>query len=733
MKGMSLTKIYLPLAGVILFCQQGFLEADADQEGPVLAFKSKSKTSWTVPDKGDARGLAFDGKYYYVGIYTEGLIRKYDLDGTLVDTIGKNDTHHPFLGHGVATDGKYLWTSDYSVDRKVYKFDITANKEVGSWTVPMEGNPVRLAYDGKNLWITVYDVPRVFKVSTEGKLLGSFPIARSDVSTGIAADVKGSIFVSSTLTGQLKLCSAAHRIPGTVLKLYNVFPPSTVLATDFSNRSSGLYQLNASGQIEFFEIGNDSGSAPAQDDPDEILTNVKFDLPSHASAIAINSNGNITIDGEPFFPLGMYSCLGIDSSSGDLVKGDLPLTEKRIRSWFDGIELAGFNMIQTYALCHYAQTDPQRLAPLEKRQQGRKLFLDYAQNSGLKVMIWLHEGYPDFRTLLPDFPDDPPVVARQKAWEVRKKEIISSIETLGNHPALLVWNLADEPPPSSQQTELLERHYKFAKSLDTVHPIYVVNWEEDSIRSQSKGCDIMAEDMYPIGAPYGGAGGPNQPKGHWPAMAEIAQWQDWILDTQADGRPVAWGVVQIHRRPGPEATLRIPTFEEMRVMTFMRLVKDVKGLFFFAFNMDRERPYMETHPAHWENVSNTVKSVHTVLPAMFSSETVEGYEVSDKRVFSIMKKVKQGRDSYYYLLAVNPICQNRIPPEDYPVALGRVTFSNITVGRRASVTVLDEDPSGKFKLGSRRKIDLRGTRDSKNFSDNFGKLAVHSYKIGPIE
>ena len=714
--------------GTILFCPQRHLGAASDQK---LGFKSKSKTSWAIPDKGNVRGLAFDGKYYYVGIYSEGLIKKYDLNGKLVDTIGKNDTSHPYLGHGVATDGKNIWTSDYSEGRKVYQYDISKNKEINSWTVPMEGNPVRVAYDGINLWITVYDVQKVYKVSTEGKLLGSFPIARADISTGIAADGKGNIFVSSGVTRQLKLCSPTATIPGTVLKLYNSFPSSTIMATDSSNRSSGLYQMNASGQIEFFEIGS-LLSSKIPEETSQNLQEVKFDLPGKAPAIAINLNGNITIDGEPFFPLGMYSSLGIDKYSGALTKGNLPLTEERIKSWFSGIEQAGFNMIQTYALCHYAQTNPPKLAPLEKRQQGRKLFLDYAQNAGLKVMIWLTEGYPDFRTLTPDFPDDPPAVAKRKAWEVRKKEIISSIETLGNHPALLVWNLADEPPPSAENTELLERHYEFTKTLDTVHPIYVVNWEEDSIRSQSKSCDIMAEDMYPIGAPYGGAGGPNQPKGHWPKIGDISEWQDWILETQKNGRPLALGVVQIHRRPGPEPTLRIPTFEEMRAMTFMRLVKDVKGLFFFTFNLDRAQPYMESNPSHWKNISQTVKSVHTVFPAMFSSEKIEDYKVSDKRVFSMMKKVREGENTYYYLLAVNPTCGDTRPPEDHPIALGKVTFSNIKTPAGATVTVLDEDEAG-FKLGQTRKIELKEKDGRSSFTDNFGKFAVHVYKIGPVE
>ncbi len=47
-----------------------------------------------------------------------------------------------------------------------------------------------------------------------------------------------------------------------------------------------------------------------------VLEKVKFDLSSKTPSIPINSNGNITIDGEPFLPLGIYSSLGIDEYSG---------------------------------------------------------------------------------------------------------------------------------------------------------------------------------------------------------------------------------------------------------------------------------------------------------------------------------------------------------------------------------------------------------------------------------
>ena len=146
-------------------------------------------------------------------------------------------------------------------------------------------------------------------------------------------------------------------------------------------------------------------------------------------------------------------------------------------------------------------------------------------------------------------------------------------------------------------------------------------------------------------------------------------------------------------------------------------------------------PYSESHPAYWNDVSEVVRSIDSVLPAMFSSEKITDYAVSGARVYSMMKKVTKNDKNYYYLLTANPTCEDRkVAPEDYPIALGKVTFSHIPSSPSDVVTVLDEDAQGNFKLGSTRTIKLDRMDNSKyKCSDNFGKFAVHSYRIGPLE
>lgn len=670
----------------------------AEVTGNETHFDMDWQSTWTIASRGDLRGLAFDGTYYYAGIYSKGIIVKYDRNGKEAGFIGNTGKHHDYLGHGVATDGKYLWTSDYGIERKVYKYDIAANIEVDSWEIPMPGKPVCVAYDGKDLWITVYDEPRiqkVFRVSTKGELLGSFPVATNDYSIGVAANGNGDLFVSDLLSQRLKLYSS----DGKLLKVYNFFTTTGIFTTDSSNRTSGLFQASKEGKIEHFTF---KLPPVAENKIQEASPQRTMNLPSRKPEVGINTNGNITIDGHPFFPLGIYSCI----TAVDLFeKGTGESFEAvRMRQWMKAIKAAGFNMVQSYADGYL----PQRLFP-EGRHDSRQAFMDYAQEAGLYVML-------SFSNYLP---------ASKITDEERMNDIRHNVEFSKTHPAMLVWYLADEP--ESPDYPMIEKLSRTLKTLDTVHPSFITDWREDGLHKLGAFCDLLADDGYPIGRACEQVGGVHQPAGKWYKMSDIAEWQDYIRSSQINSRPQAWGVVQMHRQPGDIKTLRFPTLEEMRVMTFMHLVKDVKGLFFFTFNNEGAQPWPEVLPAHWENMGKVIKSVHTVFPAMLSSEKNTTFKVSDKRVFAMMKRVEENNKIYHYLITVNPTCTDEKPPEDHSVSLGKVTFSNIPVSSGDVVTVMDEDINDNFKLGCTRQITLNGSC----FSDNFGKLAVHVYKIGP--
>ena len=251
-------------------------------------------------------------------------------------------------------------------------------------------------------------------------------------------------------------------------------------------------------------------------------------LPDRKPVIGTNANGNITIDGEPFFPIGIYSCI----CAGDIYEyatGD-DLTPARYREWFATLKKSGFNMVQSYAELNMLK----KLYPHTDCPNGIHGFLDYAKEAGLY-------GMPTFAEYLPGTGPE---------WKIQKQQITSNVKTLMDHPALLVWYLADEPHGEAAWKDI-KRRYDLVKSLDPIHPLFIVHYTEEALRELGSSTDIMAEDCYPIGGAVGpGVGGPNQKLGKWYPPVACADWQDFITKVQKDGKPYAWGVPQTRRRRG---------------------------------------------------------------------------------------------------------------------------------------------------------------------------------------
>jgi hypothetical protein len=311
---------------------------------------------------------------------------------------------------------------------------------------------------------------------------------------------------------------------------------------------------------------------------------------------------------------------------------------------------------------------------------------------------------------------------KEKVFQKRKEQIRGNINTWKNHPALLVWYLADEP--DINWSDDIQKHYDYIKTLDQKHPLLIADCTMSAAAMHRTGADIIAEDMYPIGA--------------WLTdyKVHISEKPDQIRSIKdfqqgRPGWPLTWSVIQLYKVDKKGA--RFPTEKEIRAMSFLALTEDVKGLLFFTANFpDGTRPYWERFPDYWANVKRAIRSIHSVFPAMFSTEVVTGYQVSDPRIKHLLKKVSPGT---YFLLSVNPTTSDKIPFEDHPVAIGKVTFSNLPLdGEEFEAWALDESQNGKLCNESKRKIKIKKTgMGAFHFSDDFGEMATHAYKIIKIK
>ena len=443
------------------------------------------------------------------------------------------------------------------------------------------------------------------------------------------------------------------------------------------------------------------------------------DSPNQWKVSSVNDDGLIALEGKPFFPLCLYSCIGIDAGSathkacrytGGVAKED---TLKRMRTVKD----AGFNALQTYTMQYYGAKaskpgwdvkDGLVEATNDERLRGGMLtFMDYAQEAGLKVMIGGSHPYC-FEKPLPE----------NGREEFLKSKLDANVIAWRNHPALMAWYLIDEPYNENEKTDMpvtdLLDVYRHMKSLDTTHPMLMAScdWAFPSGPSDTryrKATDIIAPDVYPIGSKT--------------PIAMIANRIDRLEEAQ-EGKPampLAWAVIQIWKANPP-----FPTTREIRAMALLALTKDVKGLLFFAHSN-----YPELQPEHWKNVGEAVNSLHTPLADILSPNTLfKDYEVGNQSIATIMRKLGDSKpgQTYYSLIAVNPVQDAEL----HPVDAGEVTFkfNRRDIPESATVIACDEDENGELKLGHNRKVPLFvNAKGECAFTDRFGNYASHVYRI----
>jgi len=400
---------------------------------------------------------------------------------------------------------------------------------------------------------------------------------------------------------------------------------------------------------------------------------------------SINKNGNMVIDGVPFFPIFIYTTIGVDKYSAVHIteNNKIPFSEELMRSWFKEIKEAGFNMVQSYTIpLGYGGPG----ADFNKKIEGVKLFLDYANEYGLKVLDTVY-GHISGPLVVDDSKEE-------EAIRNSKEQLQKRIEAIKTHPALGAYYITDEFFNSGIKKEDLEGFYYFIKKLDTVHPTLAVECTTAAFPLYREGTDIFAPDIYPCGEKY-------------PAdITSVAKTLDIVKSVQRGEppKPYLWAVLQIHK------SSRFPTESEMRAMTFLALTRDVKGLGYFAYSFpDGDPPYSRSAPDHWRNVSNVINSIHTVFPALFSDKVVKNYTIDNNKIQSIAKQVIEKGKKYIYLITVNPSDGNE---QKEPISLN-FTFEDISFVD--NIYVLDETEKGEFKLGSIRQLQ----KTSNGFIDTF--------------
>ncbi len=434
---------------------------------------------------------------------------------------------------------------------------------------------------------------------------------------------------------------------------------------------------------------------------------------------SINKDGHMLVDGKPFFPLGLYSCFGIDQASGNfpICNYTGPTDDKTNRSRFKAIKDAGFNLLQTYTMNLYGQKVSGPSWDGSERQQfpeedsetthalyreGMLKFLDYAQSAGLKVMAGAYSSYSINKPL--------PLIEPENAWAGRKLVLRDNIAALKDHPAMLLWYLIDEPGSVNMPVEDITLAYRYIKNLDQKHPLYIASADSNGDVQYMKAVDIYAPDSYPLAF--------DKPLISEPEKLDITAKHQ----TSNPAKPYLWQIVQICQWIKDKP---LPTAEQIRLMSLLALTRDVKGLMFYE-----HKNYPEKEPEQWKRIALAIHSLHTVIPDILASNIIEHkYRISDQRIQTIMRKINTKSGYHYQLIAVNPVQDSQLNPVD--MGLIKFDLSKLQIPQNSVVTVLDEDGLGNLKLGSHRKLPIVKNGKSYLFVDGFGKWGAHVYRIGP--
>jgi len=195
------------------------------------------------------RGLAFDGRHFWVGEFG-GWVRCYDKDGRPLADRDLGGGAVQYLGHGVACGEDFVATGAR---------DFLA-------VLPTDGGPMRriepavkgavcaVACDGATLWAMNYQSPVVFQMDLEGRLLGQITTAQvsSPTSHDMAVDCDGHLYVLEGSAGGSR--SLLEYSPdGKLLETHTLAVPTTAVAIDPNDAEKTLYTCSFAGDPVVYE------------------------------------------------------------------------------------------------------------------------------------------------------------------------------------------------------------------------------------------------------------------------------------------------------------------------------------------------------------------------------------------------------------------------------------------------------------------------------------------------
>jgi len=315
-------------------------------------------------------------------------------------------------------------------------------------------------------------------------------------------------------------------------------------------------------------------------------------LPDAASAkCIIDEHRRLLVDGQPFFPLGMYW--------GNITPSDLAVYAQ-----------SKFNCLMPYG------------SPTNEQ-------MDLAAEHGLKVIYSIKDWYSGSSHC--------PTFIRTEADE--EPQVRARVRQFREHPALLAWYLNDELP--QQYLPQLEAHQRWVAEEDRDHPTWAVLYQFREVGAYLRTFDVIGTDPYPIGR------SPASLAGQWTAetfrqverarpMWQVPQLHSWANYAKSEDE----------KRRG-----RTPTLAEVRSMAWQCICEGATGLVFYSW-FDVRRNSDVSFDEQWTGLRQVAAEIDRLSPALLSVEPTPEVTVAGPRP-GWLHWLSRSRDGKLYLVAVN--------------------------------------------------------------------------------
>ena len=169
------------------------------------------------------------------------------------------------------------------------------------------------------------------------------------------------------------------------------------------------------------------------------------------------------------------------------------------------------------------------------------------------------------------------------------------------HPAVLTWNPGDEPDGQGVPPEVMFDRYDRFKQLDPNHLVYTTMCVPASYHRYVRGTDIAAPDPYPI------------------PFAPVTMVWDTLSAAHREAAKfdtAVWAIPQCFGTYGPWT--RPPTAPELRVMTYLALLAQMKGIIYYTYADPGWK--VKENPEQWEAAKALAAEVRVLAPALMDGK-----------------------------------------------------------------------------------------------------------------